>query len=1035
MTPERFRRIEEIYHAACEHRPEEWSAFLDGACQGEPEMRQRIERMLEPGSGNNDVLDRPAGERLGEITEMTQTRFKPGDASEEGMPGHPVFSLADRLKSGARLGPYQIEILIGQGGMGKVYRARDTRLGRTVAIKTSHARFSERFEREARAVAALNHPHICTLYDVGPDYLVMELLEGETLASRLGQGPLPADEILRYGEQMFDALAEAHRLGVVHRDLKPTNIFIARNGVKILDFGIARTDASAGLTEANVVIGTPAYMAPEQLRGKLADARSDLFSLGLVLYEMTAGTPPFPGSSLGMMLNSGPVNVPPLPNAPADLGKLIFRLLEQDPAKRPQGAVEARDALRKLGRGAKISRRAVAAAVVLLLAGAGVFGTQAWLRRSRARWAQNDALPEVARLMRQSRWLAATDLLRQAERYAPASPELIRLTDLVPPATITIETEPAGADLFIRDYTSPDDESAWQYLGHSPAKTDRLPQSNYERGYYVVRAVKPGFETVHRALALGTSAPFTGKIELHSKTSSPAGMVWVPPGSGATYLPVITPEPIPGFWIDRYEVTNRQFKEFVDHGGYQKPEYWKEPFERSGKTITWEQAMTEFRDETGRPGPSTWRLGSYPDGQADFPVGGVSWYEASAYAEFAGKSLPTAFHWLYAGDTGPFSDLLSFANFGGQGPAPVGKYRALGQFGTLDMAGNVQEWVSAGRGDLRYTLGGAWNTPSYQALGAQDARPPFERGPFFGFRCVRYVSPVPNSLKGPPAVLDMDRRKDKPVDDRTYQMFQRFHEYDRSELKPTLDSVESSAYWRLENVSFQAAYNGERVSAHLYLPKNATPPFQTVVFMGGTETLSRRTPYDEAAASVTFGFLLRSGRAVLVPSYKGTMERGPMPGPAGPNQLREMLIAWSKDLRRSIDYLETRPDIEMSKVAFGAVSRGAGVAAFLVALEPRIKTVVLVSGGSWLKVAPEVDPWNYAPRVTIPVLMINGHSDFAFPLESSQLPLFRALGTPAKDKKHVLLDGGHATPVAQPDLIKAYLDWLDQYLGPVQLRP
>jgi pimeloyl-ACP methyl ester carboxylesterase len=567
-------------------------------------------------------------------------------------------------------------------------------------------------------------------------------------------------------------------------------------------------------------------------------------------------------------------------------------------------------------------------------------------------------------------------------------------------------------------------------------KTDRLPQSNYPRGYYIVRAAKPGFETVQRALALGQSAsPVAEKIELHSKTSSPAGMVWVPSGSGAAWLGIITPETIPGFWIDQYEVTNRQFKEFVDHGGYQKREYWKEPFERAGKNLTWEQGMAEFRDETGRPGPSAWQLGSYPDGQADFPVGGVSWYEASAYAEFAGKSLPTAYHWLYAGDIGPFSDVLSLANFGGQGPAPVGKYRALGQFGTLDMAGNVQEWVSTGRGDLRFTLGGAWNTPSYQALGLQDARPPLERRPFFGFRCVRYESPVPNSLKGAPATLQNDRRNDQPVDDQTYKMFQRLHEYDRSDLKPTLDGVEGNAYWRLENVSFQAAYNGERVSAHLYLPKNATPPYQVVVFMGGIETLSRRTPYDEAIASVTFGFLLRSGRAVLVPAYKGTMERGPMPGPGGPNQLREMLTDWSKDLRRSVDYLETRPDIDRGKIAFGAVSRGAGVAPFLVALEPRFKTVVLVSGGSWMKVAPDVDPWNYAPRVTVPVLMINGRSDFTFPLERSQLPLLRALGTPAKDKKHVLLDGGHATPVAQPELIKAYLDWLDQYLGPVQLRP
>jgi len=1017
MTPQRWQRVEELYHAATERPAALRSGFLAQACGDDGDMRQEVESLLaQPDArSNGDVaLDRPAWENAPGLLEETRTQ----------------------LESGEQLGPYRLVAKIGEGGMGEIYRAHDSRLGRDVAIKIAGARFSARFEREARAIAALNHPHICTLYDVGPNYLVMELLEGETLSARLRRGALPLNEILRYGGQLSDALAEAHRLGVVHRDLKPSNIMLTRNGVKILDFGIAKTASDSGLTEVNAVIGTPAYMAPEQLQDKQADARSDLFSLGLVLYEMAAGTPPFPGSSLAGMLNSAPVNVPPLSGAPAGLGKLILRLLEKKPARRPQTAVEVREVLRKWERGAKLSRRAVAAASVFLLIGAGVFGTQAWIRASRARWAQNQALPEVARLMRASRWLAATDLLRQAARYAPASPELIRLKDLVPAANVTIETEPAGADLYIRDYTGPNDEASWQHLGRSPVKTDRLPQSNYPRGYYRIRAVKSGFETVESALTLGEGTlPPPTKIELHSSSSTPRGMVWVPPGAGAFWMGVRTPQPIPGFWIDRFEVTNREFKEFADQGGYGKREYWKEPFRRAGKTLTWEQAMSEFRDETGQPGPSTWRLGAYPEGQADFPVGGVSWYEAAAYAEFAGKSLPTAYHWLYAGDVGPFSAVLSFANFGGQGPAPVGKYSGLGQFGTLDMAGNVQEWVSNARGDLRYSLGGAWNTPSYLALGATDARQPFERGPFFGFRCVRYVSPVPNSLMGAVEYADRDRRNDKPVDNQTWKIFQRLLEYDRSDLKPTLDGVEESAYWRLENVSFQAAYNGERVSAHLYLPKNAAAPYQIVVFMGGTETLTRRTPYDEASAAATFGFLIRSGRAVLVPAYKGTMERGPMPGPAGPNQWREMNLAWSRDLRRSIDYVGTRSDIDLGRIAFGGVSQGAAVAPFLVALEPRIKAVVLLSGGTWPKVAPEVDPWNYAPRMTAPVLMINGRADFLFPLETAQLPLLRALGTPAKDKKHVLLDGGHATPVAQPDLIKAWLGWLDQYLGPVQLRP
>ena len=524
--------------------------------------------------------------------------------------------------------------------------------------------------------------------------------------------------------------------------------------------------------------------------------------------------------------------------------------------------------------------------------------------------------------MRESRWLAASDLLKQAERYIPASPELIRLKDVVPSATVTIETEPTGADIYIRDYTGPE-EDPWQLLGHSPVTTDRLPGSYYPMGFYRVRAVKSGFATAEWATDLGRAGAPPLKIELRSKESVPPGMVWVPRGDGVFWVGYRTPGSIPGFWIDRLEVTNRQFKEFVDHGGYRKREYWKEPFRSGGRQLTWEQAMSQFRDLTGQPGPSTWRIGDYPEGQADYPVGGVSWYEAAAYAEFAGKSLPTAYHWMYAGDTGPFSDAVNLGNFSGQGPAPAGKYRSLGAFGTLDMAGNVQEWVLNANGDLRYLQGGAWNQPSYMATTISDARPPFEREPYFGFRCVRYEKPPPASLQGVINQSYRDPRGEKPVDDQTYKVFQSLHEYDRADLNATVDGIVDNAYWRLENVSFQAAYNSERVIAHLYLPKNATPPYQTIIHMGGIEILLNHHPDSTEAAGLNFGFLLRSGRAVLVPVFKGTMERGPMPGPPGPSLDREIRLDWSKDLGRSIDYLEVRPDIDLTRLAFSGVSFGA----------------------------------------------------------------------------------------------------------------
>ena len=193
------------------------------------------------------------------------------------------------IEAGNQVGPYRIDALIGAGGMGQVFRGFDTRLDRVVAIKTSREQFSDRFAREARTIAQLNHPHICTLYDVGPTYLVMELVEGESLSGLLRRGPLPVELVFRYGMQIADALAAAHAKGIVHRDLKPHNVMVTKKGVKVLDFGLAKTAQDDTITGTEVVLGTPAYMAPEQRAGKPTDARTDLYALGLVLREMAAG--------------------------------------------------------------------------------------------------------------------------------------------------------------------------------------------------------------------------------------------------------------------------------------------------------------------------------------------------------------------------------------------------------------------------------------------------------------------------------------------------------------------------------------------------------------------------------------------------------------------------------------------------------------------------------------------------------------------------------------------------------------------------
>jgi eukaryotic-like serine/threonine-protein kinase len=270
------------------------------------------------------------------------------------------------LTIGTKLGPYEIVALLGAGGMGEVYRARDVRLDRTVAVKKVREAFSDRFDQEARAIAAMNHPHICTLYDIGPDFIVMEYVEGKPL-----RGPVALEEAVVYAVQIADALSAAHRKGIIHRDLKPGNILVTSSGVKLLDFGLAKMSCPTAvgdetltmeLTQPGMIVGTPEYMAPEQIEGKPADARSDIFSFGSVLYEMLTGKPAFSSSSIpGLMaaiLHEQPTSASNVrPGIPTDLDRLIARCLQKAPAQRFGSMEEVKTALEKasLGQDARAS--------------------------------------------------------------------------------------------------------------------------------------------------------------------------------------------------------------------------------------------------------------------------------------------------------------------------------------------------------------------------------------------------------------------------------------------------------------------------------------------------------------------------------------------------------------------------------------------------------------------------------------------------------------------------------------------------------
>jgi dienelactone hydrolase len=539
------------------------------------------------------------------------------------------------------------------------------------------------------------------------------------------------------------------------------------------------------------------------------------------------------------------------------------------------------------------------------------------------------------------------------------------------------------------------------------------------------RIEKPGFEPIERRAGWYAA----GSTRLYPANSAPPGMVFVP-GGPVQRMPGI---PVGDLWMDKYEVTNRDFKKFVDAGGYRDRRWWKGPFEKDGAALSWEQAIDLFRDKTGRPGPAAWDLGAYPDGQDDHPVGGVSWYEAAAFAEYAGKSLPTVPHWLRATGLPNLRDDIAAGNFASQAARPVTALKDLGAFGTYGMAGNLKEWCLNATEGRRYLLGGGWNEPIYMGTNF-DARPPLDRAITNGFRTVKYVaSPVAEAVADL-QLLPGQASIPQPVSDEVFNAFRGFYAYDRTPLEPQPVRMEEADHWRRETVSIAAPYGRERMLVHLLLPKNAAPPYQAVIYYPGSYAWSLPSS-DELPVPIYFDFIARSGRAIVHPVYQGTYERRfAGEAPTGPAR-RDMFIATAKDLSRTIDYLETRPDIDRHRLGFYVFSMGAQLLP-AVALEPRLKTAILLSAGLVASVRrnlpPEIDPVNFAPRLRLPVLMLSGRYDFLLPVDTAQKPLFDALGTPAADKRHFIFDEGHVP--ARTVLIRETLDWLDRRLGPVTMR-
>ena len=974
---------------------------------------------------------------------------------------------------------YKILSKLGEGGMGVVYKAEDTKLDRFVALKFLPPYLSQaeeqkkRFIHEAKAASALDHPNICTIYDIkesddGQTFIVMACYEGESLKDRINRGSLSIDQAIDIAIQTVNGLAKAHAKQIVHRDIKPANILITEDDeVKIVDFGLAKLAGRTMLTKEGTTLGTVAYMSPEQTQGTEVDHRTDIWALGVVLYEMLAGEHPFKGdyeqAVMYSIMHEDPEPIKKVnPAVSPELAQIVNRTLLKNPESRYSSAAEMlkdlqgyRDSLKAAKmvtfdlrtffrriRNPRIVVSAVALLVVIILATVWFFN-----RQGKIRWAREKALPEIERLV-EAGWADFTDAYKlavEAEKYLPNDP---KLTELLSKSSlnINIKTEPSGASIFIKKYSAP--ESEWEYLGVSPIENLRVPS-----GIFRWKLEKEGFETV-LATATTWDADFSERMfifpsdfirVLDEKGNIPPGMVRVP---GAETLH----GRLDDFFIDRYEVTNQQYKIFLDKGGYNNREYWKHEFISGGSVLTWAEAMTKFIDQTDRPGPATWQAGDFPAAQEAYPVSGISWYEAAAYAAFVDKSLPTEQHWGVA--RGEFTPLIEFpllgglavltpfSNFEGNGPVPVGSLRGMTAYGAYDMAGNVREWCWNKTSVGRLLRGGAWNDNPYRFIELAGA-PPFDRSSHNGFRCALYPDPA----KIPESVLAMtifgeprDFYKEEPVSDAIFQIYKEQFSYDKTDLNARIESRDNSAKdWITERITFDAAYGNERIIAHLFLPKNSPPPYQTVIYfpgIGSVDQPSSKDITDYHEFPVFLSFLVKNGRAVLYPVYQGTFERRRgqrrlwTQMEAASHLYTDYVVQLVKDFKRSIDYLETRQEIDSDKLAYYGMSWGGRKAAIIPAVENRLKTSIVLAGGLVGKGRAEVNQMSYVSRVKIPTLMLNGKYDSVFPYETSVKPMFDLLGTPDEHKVMKVYETDHIPP--RNEYIKEILAWLDRYLGPVK---
>ncbi len=1000
---------------------------------------------------------------------------------------------------------YKIIDKLGEGGMGIVYKAEDTKLKREVAIKflpnnfNVSAKDKEKLKLEAQIAAGFNHPNIATVFAIeefGDDtFIVMEYVKGNELKDIIRNNPdrkLNFNDFLNYAIQITEGLNAAHKKGIIHRDIKSSNIMLSDDGrIRVMDFGLAHIHGDPLLTKKGSTPGTTAYMSPEQLRGEEVDLRADIWSLGIVFYEMLTGQPPFQGNFdqaiIYSILHEKPKSLKKInPEVPDELEQVVLSCLEKDRKKRIQSAEDLLTQLKALQSKTsvsgirkfspsrlKISRAGLVAATIIA---AVLIMLAAFLPIKKIFNPEN--LPEIhsrlQKLVNDEKYFEA-HLLAEEHKSLLENDSVFQQLSLIIYDTLSVTSDPEGAKVYLLRYNPHNTDSTGngKLIGETPIKNLQIVRGDY---LIIIEKSAEQKETSENELTF----PF-GKIEyipvkrvassypimkefpvivrgikinakLIEKDKLPENMVFVPGGNHKLMSSSVQQEKpltLDNYFIDKYEVSNADFKKFIQAGGYLKEEYWKYKFKKNGKEIPWQEAMKLFIDRTNLNGPRSWVNQNYPAGKEKYPVTDITWYEAAAYAEFLGKSLPTVYQWEKAARNGvpnyhstsmpwgliyALDDISGRTNFNSNGTVPVDKFDfGISYYECYNVAGNVKEWCLNKSTDGFVYADGSYQDSNY-VFGTFKSFDGFYSSPALGFRCVKNL-PTSKSDQGSMMIdLNVQVPVYHPVDDSKMKSILKLYDYEKKPLNPKIIFTEENKYWVKEKVAFDSPF-GDKILGYLFLPKKSEKPFQCILWNPHSGVYRYGYSSDWAAEKL-FTENIKYGRALFVIIPKGTSERkwefGEERTDKSSKLFHNRLIRWVIEQRIVLDYLESRSDIDSSRIAY--ITTANDYDGFIVpGVDNRFKCNIIIANGIYEEdqkiLSAEINPVNFLSRYKAPTYMMHGKYDEAVYFSASVLPAYNLLSEP---KKLEALNTTHVPPLAMR--VPLINKWLDESLGKVKLK-